>query len=106
MHFLIPSRLDDMGFRVQRLRSDRVGGIPAEVFRLKLSGIFGWFLPGIDVYYGAADHVLLRYEGLSDLRDGARDNMAVNISFNPNDRRPGGPRELKDAGQARLAPCT
>jgi hypothetical protein len=106
MHFLVPSRLDDIGFRVQRLRSDRVDGIPVEVFRLKLSGIFGWFLPGIDVYYGAADHVLMRYVGLSDLRDAALDNMAVNIAFNPNDRRPGGARDLEDAGQARLAPCT
>jgi hypothetical protein len=106
MHFLVPSRLDDVGFRVQRLRSDRVDGIPVEVFRLKLSGIFGWFLPGIDVYYGAADHVLLRYVGLSDLRDAALDNMAVNIAFNPNERRPAAPRDFKDAGQARLAPCT
>jgi hypothetical protein len=105
MHFLVPSRLDDMGFRVQRLRSDQVDGIPVEVFRLKLSGFLGWFLPGIDVYYGAADHVLMRYVGLSDLRDAARDNMTVNISFNPNDRRPGGLRDFQDAGQARLAAC-
>ncbi len=105
MHFLVPSRLDDMAFRVQRLRSDQVDGVPAEVFRLKLSGFLGWFLSGIDVYYGAADHVLMRYVGLSDLRDAARDNMAVNISFHPHDRRPGGLPDFEDAGQTRLAAC-
>jgi hypothetical protein len=105
MHFLVPSRLDDIGFRVQRLRSDRVDGVPVEVFRLKLAGVLGWFLPGIDVYYGSADHVLMRYVGLSDLRDGAQNNLTVTIAFHPHDRRPSGLRDFQDAGQAPLAPC-
>lgn len=51
MRFLIPSHLADMEFRVQHVRADHVDGVPVEVFRLMLSNVFGWFVPGIDVYY-------------------------------------------------------
>jgi hypothetical protein len=105
INFLIPSRLDDMGFRVEELRSDRLAGVPVDVFRLKLAGFFGWFLPGIDVYYGVQDHILMRYVGLSDLRGASGDNYKVDISFDPKDRKPAGQDALDRALQARLAPC-
>lgn len=105
INFLIPSRLDDLGFRVEELRRDQLDGVPVDVFRLKLAGFFGWFLPGIDVYYGAQDHVLLRYVGLSDLRAKSGDNYKVDIEFDPKDRKPAGKDALDRALQARLAPC-
>ena len=106
IHFLIPSRLEDMGFWVEALRSEQIAGVPVDVFRLKLAGIFGWFLPGIDVYYGASNHVLMRYVGLSDLRDASGDNFKVDISFDPKDRQPAGKDALESALKATLAPCT
>jgi hypothetical protein len=49
MRFLLPSRLDDYAFQVQRVRGELTSGSPTAVFRLRLSGIWGWFLPQIDV---------------------------------------------------------
>jgi hypothetical protein len=105
LHFLIPSRLDDMGFKIDPLRSDQIDGMPVQVFRLKLSGILGWFLPGIDTYYGAQDRRLVRYVGLSDLRDTSGDNFKVEIHFDPKDRKPATKEEVEKAREARLAPC-
>lgn len=105
LNFLVPSRLDDLGFKVDYLRADRLDGVPVQVFRLKLAGFFGWFLPGIDVYYGAQDRLLMRYVGLSDLRDAAGNNLKVDIRFDPKDRRPADRDDLDRALRARLAPC-
>jgi hypothetical protein len=105
MPFLVPSRLEDYGFQVQHLRADRVGDTPSEVFRLRLSGFWGWFLRGIDVYYSSADHVLVRYDGLSDLRDAAGDPFRTEIAFPPDARRAASDVELTAARQVPLRPC-
>lgn len=105
MRFLVPSRLDDYGFEVEHLRSDMVQGTPVEVFRLKLSGIWGWFLPGIDVSYSAADHVLVRYDGVSDLRDKDGNNFKTTIEFAPQDRNAATEQAMQELRQARLVPC-
>ena len=105
MNFLVPSRLEDMSFKVQHIGSGAVDGAPTEIFRLKLSGVLGWALPGIDVYYTASDHVLVRYVGLSDLRDASNDNFKAQIAFHPSDRKVGTEQTLQRARQARLAPC-
>lgn len=105
IRFLVPSRLDDIGFRIDTLRKDQMNGTPVQVLRLKLAGLFGWFLPGIDVYYGVDDHVLRRYVGLSDLRDTSGNNLTVDVTFDPRDRKPATRADLDAALQARLAPC-
>lgn len=105
MPFLVPSRLNDTDFRIREVRTDRVRGVPVEVFRLKLAGILGWVGPSIEVYYDSQDHQLVRYVGLSDLRDAAGENLKVDISFDPKDRKPAGPDAVQKAMQAPLAPC-
>jgi hypothetical protein len=105
LHFLVPSRLEEIGFQVQHLRSETEDGISAEVFRLKLAGFWGWVLPGIDVSYSADDHVLMRYDGLSDLRDASGDNFQTQITFPPNERAPASAASMEEARQAKLAPC-
>jgi hypothetical protein len=105
MHFLVPSRLEEMNFNVQHVRSDHTDGIPVEVFRLKLSGILGWVAPSIDVYYGSSDHTLIRYVGLSDLRDASHDNFNARIDFRPEERKAGDEQSLRAALQARLTAC-
>ena len=110
MHFLVPSRLDDMSFRVEHLRSERAAiagtlSTNVEVFRLKLSNVLGWILPSIDVYYDAKDHMLVRYVGLSDLRNPSHDNFQTEIFFQPGDRKAGSEHEVDDARRARLMPC-
>lgn len=105
MHFLIPSRLDDMGFWVEHVGSDQIEGQRVEIFRLKLSGWMGLIAPSIDVYYGAANHALIRYVGLSDLRDHSNDNFNAEITFRPADRKSVAPADMEYARQVRLAPC-
>ena len=105
MRFLVPSRLADYGFQVQRLRSEPVHGMAAEVFRLRLSGFWGWLLPGIDVWYSDADHVLVRYDGLSDLRDTSGNNFKTTIDFAPQERRPGTEEAMRQVLQQPLTAC-
>ncbi len=105
LHFLVPSRLEEIGFQAQHLRSETVDGVSAEVFRLKLAGFWGWILPGIDVSYGADDHTLMRYDGLSDLRDASGNNFQTQINFPSNERAPSSAAAMTEARQANLAPC-
>jgi hypothetical protein len=105
LHFLVPSRLRAMNFDVQHVRSEGVDGKPAEVFSLNLTGFLGWVVPGIDVTYDAAQHVLVRYEGISDLRDARGDNLKVTIVFHLSDRRPSSAQAFAKAEQASIAPC-
>ena len=105
MRFLVPGHLTDYGFQVQHLRRETVLGVSTEVFRLRLAGFWGWFLPGIDVYYDAASRVLVRYDGLSDLRDAAGDNYKVLIDFTESERKPSTAEAMRAARAASLAPC-
>jgi hypothetical protein len=105
LRFLVPSRLQAMSFEVQHLRSDHVDGNPAEVFRLKLAGMLGMVVPGIEVAYDATQHVLLRFEGISDLRDAAGDNLQATIVFRPGDRRPASAQVFAAVEQANIKPC-
>ena len=105
IRFLIPSRLDNYRFQLRHLRSDRHDGVPVEVFRLELAGIGSWLLPRIDVYYSAGEHVLVHYEGLSDLRDASHSNIPANITFHLADRTPSDRQAYEEALRAPLARC-
>jgi hypothetical protein len=103
--FLMPSRLGDIAFQLQHLRSEVIDHSAAEVFRLKVSGIVGWIAPGIDVSYATADRVLMRFDGVSDLRDASNHNYQTEINFRLTDRKIGSAQDMDNARQARLAPC-
>ena len=105
LHFLVPSRLEEIDFEVRHVRSETVAGRPAEVFRLHLAGALGFIVPSIDVAYDSTDHVLLRYDGVSDLRDRSGNNFKSLISFPPEERTPGDAQRMSAAREAPLAPC-
>lgn len=67
--FALPSRLQSLDFRVARVGQTQLDGEPAWIFRLRLGGWLGWIAPHIDVVYGQRSRRLLRFEGLSNLRD-------------------------------------
>lgn len=106
LQFLIPSRQDLHRFQVKRLRAEVVGGVPAQVIRLRLSGWLGLILPHIDAWYSDAGHVLLRYEGLSNLMDAGGDHYKVRIGFPLDKRETGNDAALAAALAAPLRPCT
>ena len=105
LQFLVPSRLEAMSFRLQHLRNGIEEGVPTEVFRLKLQGIAGWIAPSIDVSYSERDHVLVRYEGMSNLRDNGGENFRVDITFRLRDRKPSDPAAVASALHASLRAC-
>jgi hypothetical protein len=82
LQFALPSRLRALRFEVQRLRAAPVAGEAAEVFRLRLGGLLGLVAPHIDVAYATRSRRLLRFEGLSNLRDaGGRRQLEARIDF-------------------------
>jgi hypothetical protein len=97
--------------RILRCRQlDQIGPLPvhraeAEVFRLNVAGVPGWVVAGIEVAYGAEQHVLVRYGGVSDMRDAAGENSQVYIDFHSKDRSSSNERAVAAAKQMPLAPC-
>ena len=105
LDFLVPSRLGVIGFQVRHVQADSVGGVPAQMFRLRLSGFLGLILSGFDVYYSDTDHVLLRFDGLSDLQDASGSNYKAHIVFPLSNRKPSDDAAMRKAMEIRLAPC-
>jgi hypothetical protein len=101
--FLVPSRLDAVGFKVRKLRNTTVDGAAASVLRLSVSGAVGWFLPDIEVTYRQRDRRLLRYEGLTNIRDAEGALLKARIEFRDADRIPG-PVDLSSLRALALAP--
>mgnify|MGYP001209399635 CR=1 FL=1 len=86
-HFLVPSRLDYMGFKVKQIAELSIEQRPVRVFRLALGGLLGLIVSGIDVSYDAESRTLLRFEGLSNVRDAEGENYVARIDFPPSERR-------------------
>jgi hypothetical protein len=103
--FLVPSRSEVMSFKVRHLRRADLDGTAVEVFEMKLAGVLGWVLPAIEVSYSADQRLLLRYVGLSDLRDRSGDNFQADISFPPGERTDADPDEVRIALDTTLARC-
>lgn len=101
--FLVPSRLESFSFQLKHVRTE--DSQSAEMFRLVLSGIWGWFLPGIDVYYGRSKHDLIRYDGLSNLRDATNGNYKVHITFAESARQIATAEAWAAANRASIARC-
>ena len=82
LDFAVPSRLESIGFTAKRVGSARVGGEDAWIFRLRLGGLLGYVVPSIDVFYGQASRRLLRFQGLSNLRNDAGESpLNARIDF-------------------------
>jgi len=86
LDFLVPSRLGAMNFQVSRIGAEKVAGHDAQRFRLSLARWYGSLLPHIDVVYDDATRHLLRYEGMSNVRDANARNLVVRIEFPPMER--------------------
>lgn len=92
--FLVPSRLDYLGFKIKKIGETRLDGEPASVIQLNLSGVFGWFLSNIEVSYRQRDRALMRYSGVTNVRDLERRNLVAQIDFPSAERRLTGPLDF------------
>jgi hypothetical protein len=81
--FLVPSRLEFMDWRIQRVDVGKVPADPGTVhFALEIDSAFlRIVVPSVIVVYDRESRRLLRYEGLSNLRDNSGDNHTVRIDF-------------------------
>lgn len=87
LSFAVPARLRSLDFKLRRVGSADIGGQGAQVFRLSLGGWLGLIAPHIDVAYGQQSRRLLRFEGLSNLRDDAgRKQLVARIDFPTRDQ--------------------
>ena len=82
-----------------------IAGEDAWLFRLKLDGLLGLVAPSIDVSYGKQSRRLLRFEGLSNLRDASgRHPLVARIDF-PRPARPAPESEWQSALALRWSGC-
>jgi hypothetical protein len=79
--FLVPSLLETIHFRIRKTAEVPIEGEAASVIRLSLAGPLGWFLPDIDVSYRKRDRRLMRYRGLTNIRDAGGVLLAAQIDF-------------------------
>ena len=86
----MPSRLERVNFRVRKVGAgDASRRETPSVIRLSLAGPLGWFLPDIDVSYRKRDRRLLRYRGLTNIRDAQGKMLTAQIDFPDAARRSG-----------------
>ncbi|MEY3977095.1 MAG: hypothetical protein RLZZ33_2150 [Pseudomonadota bacterium] len=85
--FLVPSQLTTYNFKIRKHREVTIEGSTASVIRLNLSGVLAWFTPYIEVSYRQADQVLMRYEGLTNIRNADGELLEAVIDFPSNERR-------------------
>lgn len=77
--FLIPSQLDFYTFEISKAGTQPRGEV---VFRLQIkSMLLRVFVSPVLVHYDAASRTLLRYEGISNIRDDQGRNLDVRIEF-------------------------
>lgn len=101
VQFLVPSRRVFYPFKVQKM--ENAANPTALTLRLSLSGWYAFLLPHIDVVYDHANRRLLRYEGVSNVRDAAGKSYKVRIEFPHASAASPSPQQM-DA--ARTAPLT
>jgi hypothetical protein len=73
-------------FRVRKTGETTIDGQAASVIRLSLASPLGWFLPDIDVTYRRSDRRLMRYRGVTNIRDGTGEVISAQIDFADADR--------------------
>jgi len=77
--FLIPSQLEFHTFLIEKAPSERTDEI---AFQLRIKSVFlQIFVSPVLVHYDARSRALLRYEGISNIRDSSGENFDVRIEF-------------------------
>lgn len=105
--FLVPSRLDYFNFKVSKKGDESIDGVDASIYRLALGSWWAFLLPHIDVAYAKSDRALLRFVGISNVRDADGDNLKARIEFPLASRRALEPQALAGALAATLVKaCT
>jgi len=100
--FVVPSRLDYLDLRLGSARDTRLGDVAVRQLRLSLGGLLGALAPTIDLTYAADGRRLLRFEGVSNIRDSRGHSQRVRIEFPPSLERPADRAQIAAAESAAL----
>ena len=79
--FVVPSRGESLQFRMRKVEGLDLNGAPSSRIRLSLGGVLGLFAPPMDVIYRDSDRWLLRFEGLTNIRESVSRNLSAHIDF-------------------------
>jgi len=79
--FAVPASQRAYTFKLRRIGEVHVGKVPAHLMRMKLSGLLGLIAPQIDVAYAKSSQRLLRFEGVTNLRDANGEQWSARIEF-------------------------
>jgi hypothetical protein len=82
LQFAVPTRLQAYKFNLRQTRESLFAGVPAVTYQLKLSGLLSLLTDPIEVTYDKSSRRLLRFQGLSNLRDDAGEfDLMTQIDF-------------------------
>lgn len=98
--FVVPSRLGYLNLQLGSARDSRLGDMAVRQLRLSLGGVLGVLAPTIDLTYAVDGRRLLRFEGISNIRDSHGRNQRVRIEFPPTLERPAPDRAQIEAAEA------
>ncbi len=79
----VPGHLTSLRFRIRLLDREPLFGLPAVSFRVEPASLLRLFTDHIDITYDSSTGRLLRYVGISNIRDSQGDRHDVRIDFPP-----------------------
>lgn len=105
LRFAIPTRLQAYKFNLKQTKEGVFAGVPAVTYQLKISGLLSLLADPIEVTYDKASRRLLRFQGMSNLRNDAGEfDLAAQIDF-PKPARPAQESEWQQQLAAPLTAC-
>lgn len=105
LRFAVPTRLQAYKFNLKQTRESTFAGAPAITYQLKLSGLLSLVSDPIEVTYDKSSQRLLRFQGLSNLRDDAGEfNLMAQVDF-PQPLRNAAEEEWQKHSSMTLATC-
>ena len=105
LRFAVPTRLQAYKFNLKQTNESMFAGVPAVTYQLKLSGLLSLVSDPIEVTYDKASRRLLRFQGLSNLRDDTGEfDLMAQIDF-PKTPRVAQDSEWQQQLSTSLTPC-
>lgn len=86
--FIVPSRLDQLTLRLRPVADGRADTASVQRLRMSLDGWLGKLAPSVELVYAVNDQRLLRFEGISNIRDANGHSQRVRIEFPPSGEQP------------------
>ena len=82
LRFAVPTRLQAYKFNLKQTGESQFAGVPAVTYQLKIAGLLSLIADPIEVTYDKTSRRLLRFQGLSNLRDDAGEfDLVAQIDF-------------------------